>query len=146
MLYGGHTQRRSQMSFAHTERTEKDDIFGVFEKPHSGEFIDLPIVNGGLGAEIKIFQRFLDEEPGHLHLLFIGAPALGLGLLSEDMAENLHDVQVVVHGALQVVVEDFQGILHLQAFKIFPKPFHRQFTDTAPRHTGSDHGDSSGNQ
>ena len=146
MLGSHQAECGSQEGFAYTRRAEKDHIFSVLQKAHGSEFIDLALVDGGLKGKVKVVQGFLDGEAGQLYLLFVGAFAFGFGLFGKDMIKNLHNIEFVCNSPFQVVVQDFQRVLHLEAFQVFPESVHRQLTHTAPRHTGSNLWISAGSQ
>ena len=134
------------MGFSYTGRAEKDDIFAVFQEAHGSEFINLALVDGGLKRKVKVIQGLLDGESRYLYLLFIGAFAFRFGLFRKDMIKNLHNVEFVSNSPFQVVIQDFQCVLHFEVFQVFPEPVHSQFTHTTPRHTGSNPWISAGNQ
>lgn len=146
MLRSHQTESGRQVGLAHAGRAEEDDIFAILQETHGGQFINLVLVNGGLKREVKVVQGLLDRESGHLPLLFVGASAVGFGHFSKDVIENLHNVEFVRNSPFQVVVQDFQCVLHLEAFHVFREPVHSQLTHTAPRHTGSKLWISAGNQ
>ena len=128
------TQGRGQMGLAYTGRPEEYYIFSVFQKAHGGQFVNLALIYGGLEGKIEVVQGLLDREPGHLDLFLIGPSPLGFGFFREDMVQNIHNVEILRHRPFQIIVQDFQGVLHLEAFQVFPQPVHGKFTHTAPRH------------
>ena len=76
MLRRHKAQGGGQMGFAHAGRAEEDHVFSVFQKAHSGQLIDLALINRGLEGEIEVVQGFLNREAGHTGH---GAAALGQG-------------------------------------------------------------------
>ena len=113
-MLGGHkAQGGGQMSLAHTWRSEEYHVLTVFQETHGGQFVDLALVDGGLEGEIEIVQSLLDGEAGHLNLLLISPPPFGFGFLRKDMIQNIHNIEVFRHSPFQVIVQDFQGVLHL---------------------------------
>ena len=146
MLCRHQPEGRGQVGLSNTRRAEEYDIFSVLQKAHGSRFINLALVDGGLKGKIKVVQGLFDGEAGHLQLLFVGAFVFRFGLFGKDVIQNLHNVEVFRNSPFQVVVQDFQCVLHLEAFQVFPKPVHRQLTHTAPRHTGSNLWISAGSQ
>ena len=120
MLCRHKAQGRGQMDLAHAGRAEKHHVLPVFREAHGGQLVDLALVDGGLEEEIEIAQSLLDVETGHLDLLLIGPLSLGFGLFRKDMIQNTHNVEVFCHRPFQVVVQNFQRVLHLQAFQVLP--------------------------
>ena len=49
-----HTQSICEMRFADPGRTEKHNVLCVFYKSHGSQFINLPLINGGLKRKIEL--------------------------------------------------------------------------------------------
>ena len=62
------------------------------------------------------------------------------------MVQNIHDIEVFRYRPFQVVVQDFQGVFHLEGFQVFPQPVHGKFSHTAPRHIWTNRTVSTGNR
>ena len=59
------------MGFAHPRRAKEYHVLPILQEAHSGQLVDLALVDGGLEGEIEVIQGFLDGEIKHLNLLFI---------------------------------------------------------------------------
>ena len=118
----GKAHLASALGLAHTGRPEEYHVFPVLQEAHGGKLVDLALVDGGLEGEIKVIQGFLNGEAGHLDLFLIGPFPLGFGFFRKDMVQNVHNVEIFRHRPFQIVIQNLQGVLHLEAFQVFPQP------------------------
>ena len=56
--------------------------------------------------------------------------AFASGFLGKDVVEDIHDVQLVFDGALQIVVDDLKGVAHFEGFQVFFEPVIQNLTHT----------------
>ena len=63
MLGGYKAQGRGQMGLAHGGRAKEHHILPVFQEAQGGQFVDLPLVNGGWKEKSKSSRVFLIGKP-----------------------------------------------------------------------------------
>ena len=107
-----------EVGLADAGRAQEDDILGVLQEAHGSQFQDLALVNGGLETEVEVLKGLAHGDAGHADLVLVGAAALAGSLLREDVIQHFDDVQIILHGPLQVVVQGRKGALHLQDFQV----------------------------
>ncbi len=146
VLCGYQAEGGGQVGLAHAGRSEKHHILAVLQEAHGSQFVDLAFVNGGLEGKIEVIQGLLDRKARHLDLFFIGPFPLGFSFFRKDVVQNVYNVEVLRHGPFQVVVQDLQGVFHLESFQILPQPVHGKLSHTVPRHIWTNRKASKGNQ
>ena len=85
LLDGPEGQGNGQMSLAHTGRIQQQDVAGLGYEGQIGQFLDHPLVNGGLEGEVELLQGALEGKVGH--------PGLG-GEVAFPAGAHFHTQQI----------------------------------------------------
>src|ERR1043166_6526837 len=67
-MNGCFCQRHTQVRFPHAWWTEKNHIAGFVDETQRAQLPNLPLVDGRLEAEIKLFERFHKRQMRQLQL------------------------------------------------------------------------------
>ena len=114
-LDGPPGQGHRQVGRAHAGRPQRQDVRGL---GHEGQFLDLPLVNGGLEGEVELLQGALEREVGHLGPGAEVALPSSLHLGAQQLFQHLWIGQLLAGGGVQGVVQDLDGLLEAEALQV----------------------------
>ena len=92
-------------------------------KGQIGQFLDQPLVDGGLKGEVELLQSALEGEMGHPGLGGEVALPAGSDLGAQQFGQHLGIGQLLVGGGVQGVVQDLDRLFEAQGFQVLTDLF-----------------------
>ena len=117
-LVGLPGQSHRQVGLTHAGRSQHQDIGRLGDKGQVGQFLDLPLVDGGLEGEVELFQGALEGGVSHLCPGANVAFSAGIHLCAQKLLQHLRVGELLAGVSIESVVQDPHGLLESQGLQV----------------------------
>ena len=112
-----------QMGLAHAGRSQEEDVGGLGDEGQVGQFLDQPLVDGGLEGEVELLKGTLKGQMGQPGTSGEVAFPTGGYLHAEQFGQQLGIGQLPAGRGVQGVVQNLHGLLEAQGFQVLAHLF-----------------------